>query len=287
MLVDTHCHLNLMAKQDTAISPTQALMDNLPLTPAQLADTARITHAAEQAGVTTILTIGTTLQESKNSIQIAQHAKNIFAIVGIHPNDCTPDWQQDFAEIKKLVTNKQQNKIVGIGETGLDFYWPNVEKQRQRDAFKAHIELALTHDLALVIHLRQARDEQAIGFAKDELFEILLPYKDQITRGVMHCFSHDEIFARICLDWGFALGIGGMITYPKNTALREIIREIPLESLVLETDAPFLPPQIARGKQNHPKYIAVIAQFLADLKGVPLQEVATKTTQTAQKIFSF
>jgi TatD DNase family protein len=287
MFVDTHCHLNLMAKQNAATHLEQALAEQAPLTDMQLEYVQHIVQDAQQTDTSTILTVGTTLQESKNCIHIAQTYPGVFAIVGIHPNDCTPDWKKDFQEIKKLAHEKEHSKIVGIGETGLDFYWPNPAKERQRNAFKAHIELALASDLALVIHLRQAQNEQAVGFAQQELFEMLHPYKHQITRGIMHCFSHDKQFADMALAWGFALGIGGIITYPKNERLREIIREIPLEKLVLETDAPFLPPQIARGKQNHPKYIATIARFLAQLKQVSIQEVAAKTTATAQRIFQF
>ncbi|PKN03320.1 hypothetical protein CVU75_02855 [Candidatus Dependentiae bacterium HGW-Dependentiae-1] len=288
MFVDTHCHLNLMARQQTGEQP----MDDIPLTQEQLAAIAPIVDAAAQENVNTILTIGTTLTESRNSITIAQQHPSVWAVVGLHPNDCTTDWRNAFASIKNLVADKEKNKLVGIGETGLDYYWPNYHKQHQRDAFKAHIELALAHDLALVIHLRPSKPSltheltlSTPDSAQDELFELLLPYKNQITRGIMHCFSHDNAFAQTALEWGFVLGIGGVITYPKNESLRDIIRTIPLEKLVLETDAPFLAPQIARGKQNHPKYIAIIAQFLADLKGVNLHEVATQTTATAQRIF--
>lgn len=288
MLVDTHCHLNLMVKQQSGQQP----MDNLALTKPQLDAIAPFVHEAQQNNVGSVLTVGTTLIESLNSIAIAQQYPGVWAIIGIHPSDCTPDWQGTFYEIKKLVGNAEKNKIVGIGETGLDYYWPNYYKKCQRDAFKAHTELSLEYNLALSIHMRPTKPQLVNGViapapdsAQDELFELLQPYKGQITRGVMHCFCHDRAFAQESFALGFCLGIGGVITYPKNSELRSLVQELPLEKMVLETDAPFLPPQIARGTQNHPKYIATIAQFLADLKGTSLSDVAEKTTRTAQKIF--
>jgi len=236
----------------------------------------QIVDEAVAHDVTTIINVGTSLVESVNCIELAKKFEPVIAAVGIHPNDCTADWRNDFKEIEKLVKNGHDNKIVGIGECGIDMYRPGYDLQRQKDAFKAHIELALEHDLALIVHSRTAYDET---------LRALEEFKGQVTRGIIHCFSYDQAFADQVIEWNYVLGIGGVITYPKNDALRNIVTTVPLEKIVLETDAPFLPPQIIRGKQNHPKHIRTIAEYLAELRGVSLKEVARVTTGTVKKTF--
>lgn len=234
-----------------------------------------IDHAL-QNNVTTIINVGTSLIESNNCIMLAQWFAHNYAVVGIHPNDCTTYWQKDLQEIKTLLRKKEDYKIVGIGECGLDFHYPDYNKQRQYDAFKAQIDCALAYDLALVVHTRDARDETLY---------ILEPYKHDITRGIIHCFSEDLDFAQQVISWGFAIGMGGAVTYPKNNNLREVARGVNLSSIVLETDAPFLPPQSMRGKQNTPSSIALIAQYLAELLSVPYETIAQETTSTAKRVF--
>jgi TatD DNase family protein len=155
-------------------------------------------------------------------------------------------------------------------------HYPDYDLNRQRDAFKAQIELALQHKLALVVHSRDAYDET---------LRILEEYKNEITRATMHCFSYDKDFARTVTEWGFVLGIGGTITYPKNEELRTVVKNTELKNIVLETDAPFLPPQAIRGKQNHPKEIATIAQYIAQLRGETVETIATETTKNALHLF--
>jgi TatD DNase family protein len=136
--------------------------------------------------------------------------------------------------------------------------------------------LALEHDLALVVHTRDAAEET---------LRMLEEYKNDVKRGIIHCFSEDGEFARTVIEWHYAIGLGGTITYPKNHELRIIAKETALEQVVLETDAPFLPPQTKRGQKNFPAYIAETARYLADLRGVSYEEVATQTSETARKIF--
>lgn len=171
---------------------------------------------------------------------------------------------------------KKDNKIVGIGECGFDFHYPDYNINQQRDAFKIQIDCALENDLALVVHTRTARDET---------LRTLEEYKGQIKRGIIHCFSEDQDFANLVIEWGFAIGIGGTITYPKNNSLREIVSTMNLQSLVLETDAPFLPIQSMRGQQNHPQYIADIAQYIATLRNDKIETIARSTTANALRIF--
>ncbi len=266
MLVDTHCHLNMMVKKTF----------DIPLETKNLLEIKKILSEADAYQITRIINVGTSLTESKNCITIARKYPEVFATVGIHPNDCTQTWRNDFTTISQWVRDKRVNKIVGIGECGIDRHYPNYNLSRQYDAFKAQIELALEHNLALVIHSRDAYDET---------LKILEEYQHDIQRGVMHCFSYDHSFANIVITWNLALGIGGTITYPKNDELRSIVSAIDLQHLVLETDAPFLPPQNIRGKQNHPKYIKEIATFIAKLRNQSFETIANQTTKTAYAIF--
>ena len=265
MFVDTHCHLNIIAKKEFESTLSQE----------HILKIRDIIDQATNAEVCKIINIGTSLQESKNTIQIAQQFENVFATVGLHPCDCKENWKEEFQAIVKLVENKKENKIVGIGEVGLDFYHKPFNRQRQEDAFKYHIELALEQQLPLVVHVREA---------SDELLTVLEEYSKDLN-AVIHCFNHPQDFANTVLEWGFYIGIDGPITYPKNDIFRKIVKNIPLNKILLETDAPFLPPQQFRGKQNVPAYIPIIAQTVADIKQVSLDEIAQTTTETAEKFF--
>ncbi|HSC25031.1 MAG TPA: TatD family hydrolase [Candidatus Babeliales bacterium] len=266
MLIDTHCHINMMIKKTF----------DTPLEKSDLPNAQTILEQAQKENVSIIINVGTRSIENSNCILLAQTFNAIFATVGIHPND-SDTWQEDFILLKKWLLKKTENKIVGIGECGIDFHYPDYNFNRQRDAFKAQIELALEHDLALIIHSRDAYDET---------LRIVEEYKNNLTRTVMHCFSYDQSFAATVTDWRFMLGIGGTITYPKNNILRDIVQSIDIKNIVLETDAPFLPPQSIRGKQNHPKEIATIAHFIAELRGESFENIAKQTTKNALTLFN-
>ena len=267
MFIDTHCHINMMVKKNFDTIMNQE----------ELHHAIQIAKNAHIKGISTIINVGTSLIESKNCVSIAQACPSVYATVGIHPNDLTENWRTDLKDLEHLLHNTQ-NKIVGIGECGLDFHYPDYNASRQKDAFKMQIELALEHNLALVVHTRDARDET---------LRALEEFKGQITRGIIHCFSEDLDFAKTVIDWEFAIGIGGTVTYPKNEELRKVVTSVSLDSIVLETDAPFLPIQAMRGKQNNPQYIVDIATFIAELRQEPLLTIASKTSQRAQKIFIF
>lgn len=266
MLVDTHCHINIMVKKnfDTPLDSTM-----FPL--AQ-----KIIDDAQRHDVTRIINVGTSLIESINCVELAKLFEHAYAAVGIHPNDCTSAWRSDMQALKKMVENKEQQKIVGIGECGLDFHYPDFDKQRQVDAFRAQIELALDHSLALIIHSRDAADET---------LKVLHEYKNDLRHGVFHCFSYDALIAQEAIALGFVLGIGGTVTYPKNQELRTIVRTITLEQFVLETDAPYLPPQYMRGKPNHPAEIRTIADYIAKLREETFEKITEHTTQNAFRVF--
>lgn len=266
-LIDTHSHLNLIVKEQFEI----------PLSQEDIGEGKALIDEAANYQVKTIINVGTSLIESKNCIELARAYPSVFATVGIHPTDLTPQFSKDLAEIKKWLSKKKENKIVGIGECGIDLFHKKDMLTEQKSLFKQQIELSLEHDLALVVHSRD-------GY--DETLQILEEYKNDIKKGIVHCFSYDLAFAQTTISWSFAIGIGGTITYPKNNELRNIVQTIPLESIVLETDAPFLPPQHIRGKKNHPKEIFHIASFLADLRNDTVETIAHITTKTARRIFN-
>ena len=266
MLIDTHCHIqNIIKKEfDVILAPESRLQAQI------------IIDQAAEHDVTTIINVGTSLTESLNCVSLAKHFKNVYASVGIHPNDTTDNWQKEIKELALLVADKEKNKIVAIGECGMDFHYPDYNIERQKDSFKAQIELALENDLALVIHTRDAHDET---------LRVLEEYSKNGLRGTIHCFSEGQTFADLAVAWGFVLGIGGTITYPKNDGLRAVVKQVGLSNIVLETDAPFLPPQVIRGQKNHPLHIATVAHYLATLLNVPFQEVAQTTSSNAIRIF--
>lgn len=264
-LIDTHCHLNLLVDYSF----------DKPLTKQDIAKAAPFLKEAAEWDVTRLLNVGTSLIESQNCIALAKAYKEIYASVGIHPNDLNDNWHDELDHLEELLQQKEALKIRAIGECGLDKHYPGYNLPRQIEAFHKQIELSRAYDLPLVIHTRDAGKET---------LEVLTQYKD--LRGTIHCFSEDLHFAQTALSLGFVLGIGGTITYPKNNHLREVVTSIGLDHIILETDAPFLPPQIMRGKKNHPKYIKTIAEYLAQLLGVPVEDVAKKTTHNAQNLFN-
>lgn len=264
--VDTHCHINLIVHQEF----------NVHLSKQHIEDAQQIIAQAHKAHVRYIINVGTGIIDTQNCIALAQRYPELFVVAGLHPNDLTSSWHQEFAQICTLVKNAAELRIVGIGETGIDCYRSREKLPYQIDAFKAHIELALEHNLAIVVHTRQAAHET---------LQVLENYKNNLQKLIMHCYPYDLAIAQEIIAWGGSLGIGGPITYTNNNQLRGVVRAIDLSSLVLETDAPYLPPQHMRGKQNNPAQIPVIAQEVARIKQVPLQEVAQSTSQNARTIF--
>ncbi len=207
---------------------------------------------------------------------MAKRYPQIYASIGIHPNDVTDNWQDDIEQLVTFLNNKEELKIIAIGECGFDKHSPEYNLPRQIESFKKQIELSLEYDLPLIIHTRDSQPET---------LEVLKNYKG--LRGSIHCFSEDLKFAQAVITSGFVLSIGGTITYPRNNQLREVVKTVGLDHIILETDAPFLPPQTMRGEKNHPKYIKTIAEYLANFLEIPFEEVAEKTTYNAQRLFHF
>lgn len=271
MLIDTHCHMNIMTRNFENSLSFQDFNHQ------EIEAMKKIIDDAQNNNVTKIINVGTNYHESFACIEIAKLFNNCFATLGIHPNDATDTWQDDMTNFKGLLLKKEKNKIVGIGECGIDKHYPNYNLKQQQDVFHAQIQLAIENDLALVIHSRDA---------DQETYDVLAQYKGEKNfRGTIHCFSSNEIYAEKYLDLGFVLGFGGTLTYPKNETLRNIAKMISLEKIILETDAPFLPPQIVRGTKNNPANIKLIAQYLAEIRQESLDHVMQTTAQTTKKLF--
>lgn len=265
MFVDTHCHLNIMVEKTRETRLTKEHMSQITA----------IVQEAAGAGVRKIINVGTSVVESENCVLLAQQFPFVWATVGIHPCDATASWKHEIQQIEQLVKYKAENKIVGIGETGLDFFHKPFDKQRQIDVFKAHINIALEHNLPLVVHIREAADEA---------LRVLEEYRNDV-RGVLHCFLQQPYVAETVIAWGMYLGVDAPITYPKNEWFRSLIKDIALHHLVLETDSPFLPAQNMRGKPNAPCYLPFIAETIAGIKQVTSEEVAELTTSNAEQLF--
>ena len=266
-LIDTHCHLNLI------INPTF----NEPAQEPHLQMAATYIDQAHLAHVKKIINVGTGIIDTQNCIALAQRYPNLFVVAGLHPNDLAHDWHHDFQQIKEFAKHALQHKIVGIGETGIDCYRSTDKLQYQIDSFKAHIELALTYNLAIAIHTRKA---------PQETLQVLSEYKNNLKNFIIHCYPYDLDFAQTIIDWNGSFGIGGPVTYPNNTKLQEVVQAIDLKHIVLETDAPYLPPQTIRGQQNTPAQLRTIAQKVAQLKNISLEKVAHITSVNANALFN-
>ena len=228
---------------------------------------------AKQAGVGTLVTIGTHLEDSRWNVAFVAGKQDVYATVGIHP-EMADRWQDaDLAEYEALA---QKPGVVAIGEVGMDYHRPEFSREVQEPVFRTMIGLAKKLKLPLVIHNRQA-DRDTIRILRDAW--------DPSLGGVFHCFAGDAQCAQEAVDLNFDLAVGGVLTFKSARSLRDIIKTVPLERLVLETDGPWLAPQAWRGQRNEPAYVTGVAQVLAELKGVSLETVAEVTTRNAKRLF--
>jgi len=212
--------------------------------------------------------------ESFDDMESLHHLfpKNCLAMMGLHPTSVKENYE---TELEKVETEIKSGKYIAVGEIGIDLYWDKTFEEQQKDAFRRQLKLAKKHKLPVSIHTRDAF-EQIYTIVKEELNDEL--------KGVFHCFTGTAEEAKLIMETGFKMGIGGVLTF-KNSKLKEVIKSVPMEYLVLETDAPFLTPTPFRGKRNESAYIPLIAQKLAEIKGISLEEVAAKTTENAVDVF--
>ena len=250
--VDTHCHLHF---KDYFTDPDQVVVD------------------AKKAGVTKLINVGTSLKDSKRAIDLAQNKNNIWATAGVHPHDAS-DFLTQKGSIKMLEGLLHQPKVVAVGEIGLDYYHNLSPKNTQEKILRAQIEIGLEKDLPFVFHVRDAWLE---------FWKIIDDYKD--LKGVAHSFNSGLTDLDKVLSHGLHVALNGIMTFTKDEAQLEAARAVPLEKLVVETDAPFLAPTPFRGQTCEPKHVAIIAGFLANLRGEKLEHFAKITTQNAINLF--
>ena len=251
-LVDTHCHLDLGelgAQADAAWERARA------------------------AGVVQAVVPAIDAASSRRVVERVAATASLFAAVGIHPNETAAGDAADFAAVEAAA---RAAKVVAIGETGLDCYRDRAGLDVQRASLERHAELALARDLPLILHVRQA-------FAP--LIETLEPFVRRGARAVLHCFDGGPAELHPFLEWGFFVSFAGILTFPKRDDLRAAAREVPLERLLVETDAPFLAPVPKRGRPNEPAFLVHTAQQLAQVRGTPYVELAAATTDNARRCF--
>ena len=236
------------------------------------ADRDEVIRRAGEFGLVAIITIGIEPGEWEKTLRVASEHPQVHVALGIHPNSADQMNDEALAQLRTLC---KEHHAVGIGETGLDYYRQYVPHDKQRESFRAHLALARELDLPVIIHTRDAHDDVLT----------LLREEGQGTRGVMHSFSGDLAYARECMKLGYMISLAGPVTFRKATDKHDVAREIPLEWLLVETDCPFLTPEPFRGRRNEPAYVAYTARAIANLRGVPLEEVAAATTSNARRLF--
>jgi TatD DNase family protein len=229
---------------------------------------------AKRMGVDRILLPNVDLQTVAGMHElVANHPGVCYPMMGLHPCDVKPDYE---TEIAQLFSFFDTHTYCAVGEIGIDLYWDKTTQDIQEKAFLMQVEFALSKSLPIAIHSRNATHR---------IIEMLKPYKSKGLTGVFHCFSESvELAEEILKLGGFKLGIGGVLTY-KNAGLPEVLKQIDLQHIILETDSPYLPPVPHRGKRNEPAYTRLVAEKLADVKGVSLREVADITTANAEQLF--
>jgi TatD DNase family protein len=232
-----------------------------------------IMKRAVDTGVSKIYLPAIDSEQIINMINLTEKfPQNCFLMAGLHPCSVKENYMDELAQVKSML---QQHKIYGIGETGLDFYWDKTFVKEQYEALEIQIQLALEHDLPLILHTRDALHET---------IEVIKKYKHTALRGIFHCFGGSLEQAKDIIKTGFYMGIGGIITY-KNAGVAEVLKNVDMQHLVLETDAPYLTPVPFRGKRNESSYLKYIVEKIAEAKNISTEEVESITTINAEKIF--
>lgn len=252
MLVDSHCHL-----------------DRLNKSPEELQ---QVINDAKQLGIEHFLCVSVSVKEFPQMMSVVSQFPEVSASCGVHPLH-----QEDACDYQTLLQAADRDDVVAIGETGLDYFYSAETKAVQLTSFVDHIKVANELAKPLIIHTRDARADT---------IDLLKQHKAEHTTGVLHCFTEDWDMAKAAIDLGFYISISGIVTFNSAEALREVVTQIPLERLLVETDSPWLAPVPHRGKQNQPAYVRDVAEYIARLKGVSLEELARVTTDNFYQLFS-
>lgn len=236
-------------------------------------DRESLLKSLEANGIEYVVNVGASMESTERTYALAKEYPFIYAAVGVHPSDTLPLTEKDMDRLKELAAD---DKTVAIGEIGLDYYWDEPDREIQKKWFRRQIELAAEVNLPIIIHSREA--------AKDTL-DILHELDRGSYRGVMHCFSYSPEIAKEVVKMGFYIGVGGVCTYKNAKKLVEVVEEIPLEHILLETDCPYLTPVPYRGKRNSSLYLPYIVEKIAEIKGVTVEEVERVTYENGMRLF--
>lgn len=253
MLIDSHCHLNY-----------KGLVE----------DQENVLERARASGIDLMLNIATRESEWDAVLDTAIRAPDVWATVGIHPHEADEHPHIDTA---KLVARAAHSRVVGIGETGLDYYYDHSDRERQRSSFRSHIVAARDTGLPLIVHTRDA-EEDTLAVMRDEMGK-------GAYSGVIHCFTASGAFADAALEMGFYISISGIVTFKSAKDLQETAARLPLDRLLVETDSPFLAPVPHRGRPCEPAFVADTAKFLATLRGESLEDLAAATSANFRTLF--
>ena len=256
-------------------------------------DLREVIDRASVAGVELIVNPGTDLETSREAVELAEQFEGVYACVGFHPHEARRADASSLEEIEKL---SHHEKVVAIGEIGLDYHYDYSPRERQREVFRIQIDIACRRNLPIVIHSREA-EEDTVSIVEEKLGEPLTPDgglsgsggNRGFPGGVFHCFPGDVAMARRVIGWGFYISIPGPVTFGtrqnKPNVMAEVAATIPLEHILLETDSPYLSPVPLRGRRNEPANIPIIAQRIAELKALPVEEIGRVTSTGARKLF--
>ncbi len=260
-LADTHCHLDYILRNDKHPMGEEGVCPE------------KVLERALAEGVQFVVNPSVTPKRFNEVITLAERFEHVYAGVAVHPTDVEdiqnmPDW---LAQVEALLTHP---KVIAVGETGLDYYWDTTHQDLQKCCFKSLLELGKKYDLPVIVHDREAHEDVAAII-------------DQVpgVRGIMHCFSGDETFARRMIDKGFYISFAGNVTFKKAEDLQAAATHLPLEWILIETDSPFLTPVPHRGKPNEPARVRHVAEKIAELRGISYDEVARATTENARRVY--
>ena len=256
MFIDSHCHL-----------------DRLKLTPYNDQLNGAI-EAAHEAGVDTMLCVAIDLEHIEQVLSIAADYPSIYASVGVHPT--SDDGEEP--TIEKLISLSQREKVIAIGETGLDYFYGKEQSKVQQERFITHLVASKEVKKPVIVHTRDA---------KEDTLTLIDKHSDRDVAGVLHCFTEDWDMAQRAMDMNFYISLSGIVTFKNAVELQDVARNMPLERLLIETDSPYLAPVPFRGKPNEPRHVVEVAKFVAELKGVSVEELARITSENFRRLFRF
>jgi TatD DNase family protein len=252
MFIDSHCHLNMLAQEEGGLDA--------------------VIQQAQENQVEHILCISIDTESCHEIISMAERYPQLTASVGIHPN---VDKVENFS-VEELIKLASHDKVIAIGETGLDYFRSEGDLEWQRDRFRTHIEAAKQLNKPLIIHTREAREDT---------MDILEQESAEQAGGIIHCFTENWETAQRALDIGFYISLSGIVTFKNAVALQDVAKKLPLDRILIETDAPYLAPVPHRGKTNKPAFVKHVAEFLAELRGESVENIAETTTANFRTLF--